>query len=155
MPNGTPPNTRLKRAGAAGRTLLWRSVVRSGFNETQKPPQRYRLIDLERLAHLCAMPSLEALQTAHRKWVGEALAQRPRRDACWSEAIAVGGKQFIERVQLQLGLAATHRKIEASVELHALREEGAAYERHSRPEKGVLSVDNSHFWQEKILSTET
>ena len=67
----------------------------------------------------------------------------------------MGGKQFIERVQRQLGLAATHRKIEASLELHALGEEGAAYEGHSRPEMGVLSVDNGHFWQEKILSTET
>jgi hypothetical protein len=81
------------------------------------------------------------------------LAQRPRRDERWSEAIAVGGKEFIERVQRQLGLAATHRKIEASVELHALREEGAAYEGNSRTQKGVLSVDNSHFWKEKISTT--
>jgi hypothetical protein len=66
-----------------------------------------------------------------------------------------GAKEFIERVQRQLGLAATHRKIEASVDLHALREEGAAYEGHSRPEMGVLSVDNSHFWKEKTLTTET
>jgi hypothetical protein len=85
----------------------------------------------------------------HREWVGEALAQRPRRDERWSEAIAVGGKEFIERVQRQLGLAATHRKIEASVELHALREG------HSRREMGVLSVDNGHFWKQKILTTET
>jgi hypothetical protein len=96
------------------------------------------------------MPSLEALQTAHREWVGEALAQRPRRDEHWSEAIAVAEKEFIERVQRELGLAATHRKIEAAVEPHGLREEGAAYEGHSRPEMGVLSVD-----KEKILTIET
>jgi REP element-mobilizing transposase RayT len=140
------------RAGVVLHPEQWEH---SGFNQIQNPPQRYRLIDLERLAHLCAMPSLEALQSAHREWVSEALAQRPRRDERWSEAIAVGGKEFIERVQRQLGLAATHRKIEASVELHALREEGAAYEGHSRPEKGVLSVDNGHFWNEKILTTES
>ena len=71
-----------------------------------------------------------------------------------SEAIAVRRKQLIERVQRQLGLAVAHRKIEASAELHALREEGAAYEGHSRPEMGVLSVDNRHFWG-GILTTET
>jgi len=100
------------------------------------------------------MPSLEALQAAHREWVGAALAQRPRRDERWSEAIAVGGKEFVERVQRQLGVTATHRKIEASLELHALREEGTAYQGHSGPEMGVLSLDNSHFWKEKILTTE-
>jgi hypothetical protein len=46
-------------------------------------------------------------------------------------------------VQRQLGLAVTHRKIEASTELHALREERAAYQGHSRGEIDVLSVDNS------------
>lgn len=140
------------RAGVVSHPEQWEH---SGFNQIQTPPQRYRLIDLEQLAHLCEMPSLEALQIAHREWVGEALAQCPQRDERWSEAIAVGGKEFIERVQRQLGVAAAHHKIEASVELHALREEGAAYEGHSRPEMGVLSVDNSHFWKEKILTTET
>ena len=40
-------------------------------------------------------------------------------------------------------------------DLHTLPEEGAAYEGHSSPETGVLSVDNAHFWKEKILTTET
>jgi hypothetical protein len=37
----------------------------------------------------------------------------------------------------------------------AARVQRAAYEGHSRPEMGVLSIDKGHFWKEKILTTET
>ena len=58
-------------------------------------------------------------------------------------------------MQQQLGLSAAHREIEVSGELHALREQRAAYAEHFRVEVGLLSVDNGHFWNETIATSDS
>ena len=60
------------RAGVVAHPNAW---THSGYNEIQKPPSRYRIIDLEALAQLCGFSSTQELQHAHRQWVGSALAE--------------------------------------------------------------------------------
>ena len=67
-------------------------------------------------------------QRAHRQWVEDALARESmRRDACWSEAIAVGSYDFVEKIKQELGAKAAHRDVKESGGVHALREHQSAY----------------------------
>jgi putative transposase len=89
------------RAGAVAHPEQWKH---GGYIEIQQPPQRYALIDLEQLASLCGFAAVQSLQSAHRQWAAEALAQPRNRDERWSHALAVGGKAFIDKVQQELGV---------------------------------------------------
>jgi len=48
------------------------------------------------------------------------------RDACWSEAFAVGSLAFVEKVKSELGIKAMHRAVEQAGETYALREQSEA-----------------------------
>jgi hypothetical protein len=66
------------------------------------------------------------------QWVEEALkGELAVRDACWSEAIAVGSLAFAEKVKSELGIKALHREVEQADGTYALRESSEAYGAHS------------------------
>ncbi len=62
----------------------------------------------------------------------------PGRTAEWSESIAVGGREFIERVTTDLGPRALRRQVEPRGDLNLLRDAQSAYNRHSAPEMAAL-----------------
>ena len=79
----------------------------SGYREIQNPPRRYCIINLTELTALCGFANISTFQQAHHAWVRTALAEgRSQRDVRWSEALAVGGQNFVERVQMALGASA-------------------------------------------------
>jgi putative transposase len=83
-----------------------------GFREIQAPPERYQLIDLNRLASLLEFPGVSHLQSAHRQWLAESLPSvGAKRDAKWTEAIAVGQQNFIETVQSALAGRGIGRRV--------------------------------------------
>jgi len=49
------------------------------------------------------------------------------REGRWSEAIAVGNLNFVEKVKSELGFKAAHREVIEEGGTYALREQGEAY----------------------------
>jgi len=98
------------RAGRVDHPAQWKVC---GFNEIQHPPQRYRIIDLQALCRLTDSASVVSLQRAHLDWVEDALQRGGwRREPVWTEAVAVGSRNFVDELIARLGLRACHRHIE-------------------------------------------
>ena len=58
------------RAGVVQKPSEW---PQSGFNEIQLPPERYQLIDREKLCQLVDIDSDDELKKNHLIWIEEAL----------------------------------------------------------------------------------
>lgn len=84
------------RAGAVKHPSQW-SV--SGYHEIQRPPRRYRIIDHTALLDLGGYEDLEDLRTKHYAMVEEELnAGTCTRQPEWTEAVAVGSQEFVDRI---------------------------------------------------------
>ena len=85
------------RAGAVTHPSEW---IFSGYNEIQKPRQRYALIDYRRLMELMHVGSTNDLRESHKKWVEKSLrSENHFRESKWTGSIAVGSKQFVEKIK--------------------------------------------------------
>lgn len=116
------------RAGVVEHPRQW---AEAGYHEIQQPPARYRIIDREALCGLLGMTDgkLAALQN---EWIEATLARgRTEREPQWSEAVAVGRRSFVERVQEQLGTRALYRHVQDVNGASVLREPAARYTLHS------------------------
>jgi putative transposase len=140
------------RAGVVTHPAEW---VHSGYREIQAPPQRYAIINLERLMSLCGFTEVAAFQRAHRQWVEDELARGSAlRDERWSASIAVGSLAFVDRVRSELAVKALHRGVAVSDTTYVLREPGGAYMPGLKPETGPLSPDNTVFWDQNSENSE-
>jgi len=125
------------RAGVVQHPRAW---PHSGYNEIQQPPERYALIDLQCLTELCGFNGIAAFQSAHRSWIAAAVDQPDnRRDAHWTEAVAVGSQTFVTHIKDQLGSAGTHRAVSATGVAHVLREPVFPYDAVFPTENRTLS----------------
>ena len=96
--------------------------IQVNIHQIQQPPNRYRVIDLPKLFGLCGFSKLADFQQAHRQWVEIALRDElSARDARWSEAVAVGGLAFAEKIRSDLETKAMHREVGQEDGTHALR----------------------------------
>jgi putative transposase len=140
------------RAGVVKHPAEW---THCGYREIQVPPERYAIIDLERLASLCGATDVAALQRAHRGWVEDALAQGPSaRDERWSASVAVGSLAFVDKVRSELGLKALHREVAALDKGYVLREPGGAYAPDFDAENDPLSPENTQAWDRSVEDSE-
>lgn len=120
----------------------------SGYREFQRPPTRYRVIDLAALSALCGFRDVASFQQAHRAWVEAALDQGVvQRDECWSGSIAIGSERFVEQVRTELGVKARHRRVTEADEAFVLREAGPSYRAEMGPKNEALSPENAFLWQ--------
>ena len=88
------------RAGLVKHPRQWTS---GGYHEIQVPPRRYRIVDRTALVEVLGVESVSLLAKAHETWIEAALAESTRaRVPEWSESVAVGGRDFVERVGTQL-----------------------------------------------------
>ena len=141
------------RAGAVNHPGQWNE---NGFCEIQKPAKRYAIIDLRALSELCGFEDIEGFQTAHRQWIEEALARElSLRDARWSEAIAVGGLAFVERVKNDLGVKTMHREVLETDETYALREPAEAYAGKFTGKIEALKTQSTILWDESVDDART
>ncbi|MDH3973582.1 MAG: transposase [Deltaproteobacteria bacterium] len=139
------------RAGVVKHPSEW---LMCGYNEIQNPPDRYTLIDQQGLVDYCSVGSKDQLIKEHRQWVEEALKkEESRREASWSESIAVGTRSFIERTRAQLGLTANNGRLKEKGDQYVLREEVNAYSVHFDPKMGALSPENSYYWNDNAYIT--
>ena len=132
------------RAGVVNHPSEWEFC---GYNEIQKPPERYCVIDRLGLQHLCGFSDTEQFTAQHRQWVSDAIVNgRNQRENCWTESIAIGSSNFVEETKIKLGIKAIGRRVEGRKEdQYVLREEPVAYNSVFDPQKGLLSSDNSYF----------
>ena len=97
------------RAGAVDHPSQWKV---SGFHEIQSPPQRYKIIDNQVLCDLTNLRNRQALQAAHLSWVTHCLRDdKPERQPCWTESVAVGPENFVKQVKAQLRARALYRAV--------------------------------------------
>lgn len=97
------------RAGVVNHPSEWPV---SGYNEIQRIPLSYRVIDLDSLCELTDSRSIAALQSSHQQWVEHSLRAGSRgREPHWTEAVAVGSEVFIEGLKVRLGMTAYHRRV--------------------------------------------
>jgi putative transposase len=127
------------RAGVAAHPSQWRE---SGYREIQRLPQRYRIIDMPAVAALvgCDTPAAaRALLGANTERV---LVERTmRREAAWTESLAVGSNDYLQEVKRGLGLRARARAVVESEGLACLREESGAYLAAAAPVVTTASVE--------------
>ena len=132
------------RAGVVGHPRDW---AEAGYQEIQQPRRRYRIIDR---AALCALLGVadEQLAIRQNEWIEATLAAgRHERQSPWSEAVAVGRRSFVERIQEELGNRVLYRRVEDVDGASVLREVEAPYGTHSSRQMAAVSeksVVDSH-----------
>nr|WP_217907575.1 transposase [Desulfosediminicola ganghwensis] len=118
------------RAGVVSHPSEWQF---GGYNEIQKPRRKCVLIAYEKLAELSGFSSCHAFQKSHKEYVDEALCNVDRRQAWWSESIAVGDESFVEIIKHRLGIRSKGRKVKEAGESYQLREDAGIYIANSDP----------------------
>ncbi len=113
------------RAGVVKHPNEW---SHSGYNEIQKPKQRYGIIDFKSYMGLVQIKTPEELKQSHQQWIEEALKQSTIvRESKWTQSIAVGDKPFLEQIKERLGIRAKSRKIRESGDGYQLSERQSLY----------------------------
>jgi len=131
------------RAGVVKHPSEW---AFSGYNEIQKPRQRYALIDDARLMNLVGIEPYDLLKDSQRRWVEASVSSGDNtRVSEWTQSIAVGSKDFIESTKLRLGIHAQGRKVSETESAYQLREPQASYNDDFAPEKEALRAENTYF----------
>jgi putative transposase len=124
------------RAGVVDHPRHW---LEAGYHEIQQPAARYRIIDRAALCDLLGTAD-ERLAELQNEWIDAALANgRTARQPQWSDAVAVGRRSFVERVQDELGARALYRHVEGADGASVLRDPAPAYGPHSSCEMAALS----------------
>ncbi len=131
------------RAGVVNHPSEWNF---GGYNEIQKPRERYALIDYKRLMELLHVSTFDELINSYKKWVKEILKTKNYvRETKWSRSIAVGSKSFVEGIKEKLGIRANGRKVGGSGGLYHLREAQVPYNSDFTPENRELRAKNTYF----------
>lgn len=143
------------RAGVVAHPSEWSF---GGYEEIQNPKQRYAVTDYDKLMDLLAIDSIDILQTQRRKLVDEGLKiNRSRREARCTESVAVGSEAFIRDVQERLGISGKGRSVvrdDNDRDSFRLNEDQMPYGDVFVPKKGVLSPENSYFWDDSSFESE-
>jgi len=133
------------RAGVVGHPSEWPFC---GYNEIQKPPQRYTLIDRQRLMRLLGISDREGFGEVYKGWVDEVLAGAGHvRDARWSDSVAVGSKSFVQEIMEKLGIKASGRKVVETRDGYELKEARVSYGSDFESKMASLRHINSYPWR--------
>jgi len=97
------------RAGVVQHPSEWEF---GGYTEIQNSKQRYTVINRRKLSNLLGIKNDAYLLESHRQWVEEVLKNGSnKRDAKWTESVAVGDKKFVSDTKAKLGAKAVGRKV--------------------------------------------
>ena len=71
-----------------------------GYHEIMGQRQRYGVLDLERLCWRLATESVEEVRVNLEATLQERIVQHPvKREPRWTESLAVGSRNFVERIK--------------------------------------------------------
>ena len=116
------------RAGVVKHPSEW---SQSGFNEIQSPPERYQIIDQEKLGQLLGIDSKSKLIEHPLSWVKDALLQNQLSgDDKLTKSLAVGSQQFVEYYLDSVGIRGNNRQIKAVDDYYVFNEPTLAYSIH-------------------------
>jgi len=116
----------------------------SGYHEIQKPPKRYRIIDNKVLMSFLSLTNQKYLQQEHQQWVETELLTDQIKRSFWSNSIAVGSKEYIEKIKQQLGNRAKTRAVVSKAEVSVLKEPSAPYNALFAGKKSTLRPANTY-----------
>lgn len=132
------------RAGVVSHPSEWPF---SGYNEIQQPRRKCKRIAYDQLRDLLGFDTEAGLRAAHRRWVDEALKDgNGVREAKWSESIAVGSQEFVERTREELGIRAKGREARETEGQFELREPGVFYSGLFPAQMGDIGPQNTYLW---------
>ncbi len=118
-----------------------------GYNEILNPPQRYSLINYDKLVSLCGFYDKSEFQIHYKTLIEEEIKNdNLKRKSYWTESIAVGNKSFIENINDSLGVLSNRKKIHSEDANYMIQEDLKPYNAVFDIKKGNLSSGNSYFW---------
>jgi putative transposase len=133
------------RAGVVQHPGEW---MYGGYHEIQNPKRRYSLINRQKLTALLGIKDNDQLSEYHCNWVEEILRNGSnQRDSKWTEAIAVGDKEFVMETKAKLGAKAMGRRELENNEGYELKEQQRPYSPVFDPKKCNLRPKNDYIWQ--------
>lgn len=133
------------RAGSVLHPEDWRWC---GYHDIQTPSPRYAVIDRTELLELFGVNTYKQFQQIHKEWIETELkSEQTKREALWSQSLAVGHKHFVESVQSTLCINGRYRKVIEEEDRYTLKEPSTPYVVHLRHKKGVLSSENAIMWE--------
>jgi len=136
------------RAGVVDHPSRWSF---GGYNDIQEPRRKCKLIAYDQLRRLLDFDTYEQLKNAHKFWVDEALKDGGSgREERWSQSIAVGSEEFVERIKVELGIRAKGREVREIEGQFELREPGASYKGHFGPQKSDIGTENTYYWNDYL-----
>jgi REP element-mobilizing transposase RayT len=100
-----------------------------GYYELQQSRERFRnqLVDWRTLSLLLGIKSLESLRDARAEWVEKkCLAGKLERDAKWTENVAVGSREYTEKIMEKLGRKMKREEEQGGGAIYPLRGGGPA-----------------------------
>ena len=122
--------------------------VFGGYNDIQSPRRKCILINYDKLASLAGCSSLTSFQKLHKNLVEDALAtDKNKREAHWTQSIAVGENSFVAEMKQRLGSKVLGRKAQPVQDEFQLREEVSPYITDFESEKIDISLENTYKWE--------
>jgi len=123
------------RARAVTHPNQWEWV---GYHEIMGRRQRYRLLDLDRLCWRLEVPDLRSLREPLEATLLETMARdEMKREACWTESLAVGSPGFLERVKPLILSRRETEIVEEESGLWVLKERQMPYGLESGPKNAA------------------
>lgn len=129
-------NLNMVRAGVVRNPVKWKE---SGYFEINYPKRRYGIIDYNALLKELCLESIEELQKKQQEWIIEVMRNRQlERESKWTESLAVGSEDFVERIKEQLDIKAKSRKIVKTDKDYILSDSEISYRPIFDPQNEVL-----------------
>jgi len=134
------------RAGVVTHPSMWPFC---GYNEIQKPKKKNVLIKYDKLRALLGMNSYESMRNHYTGWIEDSIGNREiKKDAKWTDSIAVGSKTFVDKLKSLLIGVTVGRKVKKSGDGYELREPVTPYIVNFGGKNGDIGLENRHFWDE-------
>jgi putative transposase len=131
------------RAGVVRHPSQWRW---GGYREIQRPKRKCALVAYERLSELAGFETYDEFRSCHERWLEASLKDGHGRQSQWTQSVAVGSVEFVERTKAQLGARGKGRKVFKAEDAFHLREPTASYISHFGPKNTDIRAENTHFW---------
>ncbi len=132
------------RAGVVSHPAEWKF---GGYNEIQVPRRKSILINYDKLAVLSGCGSYASFQLLHRKLINTALeTEKIKKEAFWSQSIAVGEELFVNQIKKGLRSKASGRKKYPLDDGYYLREETVSYINDYDTKNSEIGLENDYEW---------
>ena len=127
------------RAGVVDHPKEWHA---NGYNEIMQPKNRYCIIDYQSLRRFLKIDNEEDLRQMYKGWVDTALAEsKSKWSGKWTESIAVGERDFVEKVKDRLGYRVRGRKVHCNEGTYQLKEPVVHYGFNDE------NLKNTYLWE--------